>query len=86
MTLKIKLLLIMIMIFILLLINLTCKKLWYCVKKTDNFVRKTDFKDKLQNVNKNITSDKTKHLLVETELNELSEKAKAIPTTWLRIW
>ena len=76
----------MIMIFILLLINLTRKKQWYCVIKTDNFVRKTDFKDKLQNVNKNITSDKTKHLLVETELNELSEKAKAIPTTWLRIW
>ena len=37
-----------------------------------DFVKKTDFDDKLKNVNKKITSDK--HVLVENELHELSEK------------
>ena len=36
-----------------------------------NFVNKTDFDEKLQNLNKKITSDKTKHLLVKNELNKL---------------
>ena len=30
-----------------------------------NFVKKTDFDDKLKNVNKNVPSNKTKHVLVE---------------------
>ena len=30
-----------------------------------NFIKKTDFDDKLKNLNKNITSNKTKHVLVE---------------------
>ena len=49
-------------------------------RKSDiaNFVQKTDFGDKLKKVNKNVTSNKTKHVLVENELNELSEKFKAI--------
>ena len=43
-----------------------------------NSIKKTDFDDKLKNLNKNVTSYKTKHVLVKTELNELSEKVKAI--------
>ena len=39
---------------------------------------KTDLDDKLKNFNKNVTSNKTKHVVVENELNELSEKVKTI--------
>ena len=35
-----------------------------------NFVKKTDFNDKLTKSNKKITSNKTKHLLVENELKK----------------
>ena len=38
-----------------------------------NFVNKTDFDDKLKNLNKNVTSNKTKHLLVENELKKLKK-------------
>ena len=34
-----------------------------------DLVTKTDFDDKLQSLSKRITSNKTKHLLVENELN-----------------
>ena len=34
-------------------------------------MKKTDFDNKLKNLNKNVTSNKTKHILVENELNEL---------------
>ena len=30
-----------------------------------NFVKKTDFEDKLKNLNERVTSNKTKHLLIE---------------------
>ena len=43
-----------------------------------NFVKKTDFDDKLKVINKNVTSIKTKHVFVENELDELSKKVKAI--------
>ena len=43
-----------------------------------NFVKKTYFADKLKNLNKKATSGKTKHVLVENELNELSEKFKLL--------
>ena len=43
-------------------------------------VKKTDFDDKLKNLNKNATSNKKKHVLVENKLNELSEKVKTIST------
>ena len=33
-----------------------------------DFVKKTDFDDKLWNLNKKVTSNKTKHLLLENEL------------------
>ena len=36
-----------------------------------NLVAKTDFDIKLQELNKKINSNKTKHLLVETELRKL---------------
>ena len=44
------------------------------VKESDiaDFVKKADFDDKLKNVNKKITSDTSKHVLVENELHELS--------------
>ena len=36
-----------------------------------NFVDKTDFDDKLKNLNKKVTSNKTKHVLVAIELKNL---------------
>ena len=35
------------------------------------FVKKTDFDDKLKNLNKNVTSNKTKYLLVENKFKKL---------------
>ena len=43
-----------------------------------NFVKKTDFDDKIKKLSKNVTSNKTKHVLVENELNEKLEKFKSI--------
>ena len=43
-----------------------------------DFVKKTDFDNKLINLYKNITSNKTKHVLVSNELNELLEKVKVL--------
>ena len=43
-----------------------------------NFVKKTNFNDKLKHLNKTVTSNKIKQVPVENELNELSEKVKAI--------
>ena len=34
-----------------------------------NFIKTTHFHDKLKNLNKNVTSNKTKDILVENELN-----------------
>ena len=45
----------------------------------DAFVRETDFDGKLKNIEKKVTSNKTKNVLVENE-NQLSEKGKLIPT------
>ena len=45
-----------------------------------NFVKEIDFDEKLRNVNKKVTLNKSKHLLVENELNELSEKVKLFLT------
>ena len=39
--------------------------------KQANLVTKTDFDDKLENLNQKINSNKTKHLLVENELKKL---------------
>ena len=40
----------------------------------DNFIKKADFDNKLLSFNKSINLNKTKHALVENELNELSKK------------
>ena len=37
----------------------------------ENLITKTDFDAKLSNLNKKITSNKSKHLLVENELKKL---------------
>ena len=34
-----------------------------------NSVKKRDFNDKLKNLNKNVTSNKAKHVLIQNELN-----------------
>ena len=39
-----------------------------------------DFDNKLKNSNKNVTSNKTKHVLIENELNELSGKVRLLST------
>ena len=45
----------------------------YLASKSDiaDFVRKTDFDNKLKNLNKKITSNKIKHVRVENELKKL---------------
>ena len=43
-----------------------------------NLLRKTDVDDKLKNLNKNVTSNDTKHVLMKNELNELPEKVKVV--------
>ena len=43
-----------------------------------NFVKKTYFDKKLKNINKKVTSNKTKNVLAKKELDELSEKVKLI--------
>ena len=45
---------------------------------TANFVKKTGLYDKLKNLNKTVTSNKTTYMFVENKLNEISENAKAI--------
>ena len=45
-------------------------------------MKQTDFDEKLKHY-KRITSDKTKHVLFENELNELSKKVKLISTKGL---
>ena len=45
-----------------------------------DFETKKDFDKKLKNLNKKFTSSKTKHVLVENELNELLEKVKLLST------
>ena len=42
-----------------------------------NVITKTDFDAKLSGLNKKITSNKTKHLLVENELKELDKSDAA---------
>ena len=39
-----------------------------------NFVNKADLDDKLKKLNKQVTLDKTKHVLLENKLKELTKK------------
>ena len=48
-----------------------------------NFVRKKNFDEELKSYNKKVTSNETKHLLVENELDGLSEEVKLISTKGL---
>ena len=48
-----------------------------------NFVTKADFDNELKILNKIVTSNQAKHVLVEYELNELSKNGKAILTKGL---
>ena len=41
-------------------------------------MKKTEFDDKLNNLDKKLTSNKAKHVLAENELNELSKNVKAM--------
>ena len=62
----------------LLSVRLQTKWLWFksrCsyLRKSDisNFEKKADFHDKLKNINKNVISKKTKHVLAENESEKL---------------
>ena len=46
----------------------------------DDFEEKTDFDNKLKYLNKKVTSNKSKHLLSENGLDELSENVELIST------
>ena len=43
-------------------------------------IKEIDFDEKLRNINKKVALNKSKQLLVENELNELSEKVKLLLT------
>ena len=43
-----------------------------------DFIKKTNFDDKLNNISKKVTLNKSQYLLVENEVNELSEKVKLL--------
>ena len=45
-----------------------------------DFVKKTDFDDKLKNLNKKVTSNKSQHLLVENEFKKLQDKIEKLQT------
>ena len=47
-----------------------------------NYVKKTDFVDKLKTVNKKVTSNKTKHVLVENEFKKKEVLTKGLTKTW----
>ena len=73
----------MILINILLLKKVNIRK--FCCKVSQGnltskndiavLVKKIGFHKKLKNLNKNVTSNNTRHILVENELNELSKKS-----------
>ena len=44
-----------------------------------NFVNKTGFNDKLKNLNKKITSNRTKNVIVENELKKITDN-------WLKLF
>ena len=43
-----------------------------------DFVKRTDFGNKLKKLNKKVTSNKTKHVLVEKKLTDLTNKVAQI--------
>ena len=51
-----------------------------------SFVKKTDFDDQLKNLNKNVVSDKSKHLLVKSEFKKLQDKIGKLQTFGLSLF
>ena len=43
-----------------------------------DFVKETDFHNEMKNLNKKASSNKTKHVLVENEVDELPKKVEVI--------
>ena len=59
----------------------------YCKIKTSkirgdiaNFLKRTDLDDKLKNLNKKVTSNKSTHLLIENEFKELHDEIEKLKT------
>ena len=48
-----------------------------------DFVKEADFDNKLKSVNKKVTSEKIKHVLVENELDEPTENVELVSTKGL---
>ena len=46
-------------------------------------MKKTEYDDKLNNLDKKLTSNKAKHVLAENELNELSKNVEAMSSKGL---
>ena len=47
-----------------------------------DFIKETDFDQKIKNLNKEITSNKTKYVRVEKKLTELTNKVAKISENW----
>ena len=47
-----------------------------------DFIKETDFDQKIKNINKEITSNKTKYVRVEKKLTELTNKVAKISENW----
>ena len=43
-------------------------------------MKKTDFDDKLGNLNKNVSSNKAKHVVVEDDIKKLQDKIEKLQT------
>ena len=63
-------------LLIMIMINILLNKNLITQKSIAHFMKKTECDDKLKNRNLNFTSNKTKDVLVENKLNELSKKLK----------
>ena len=59
-------------------VRLWNKQVYQAKNNIFHFVKKTDFDNKLISFNKRINLNKTKDVLVENELNELSKNVEAI--------
>ena len=47
-----------------------------------DFIKETDFDQKIKNLNKEITSNKTKYVRVEKKLTELTNKVAKVSENW----
>ena len=51
---------------------------WATKADIRDFIKETDFDDKIKNINKKVISNKAKHVLTEDEPDELLEKVELI--------